>query len=215
MEHSWLHWSDIQTMPDYQPSPPAAEPPRNLPSLMQVRVPAATLYERCDAGSAVQRRMGYGSSAWAVDMLPPASLTQPGWLALADDHGDLLGWSQSQCWEPGGFAVENAIDAIRIDTRAQHLDLFQDGTALGRLAISARRINSPLRARATARRVVMRRGVRQLSWCIAVSQGITLGGADWHNNFGQSGATDDIEMHPYSARWLFHHLAPDATIEIC
>jgi hypothetical protein len=210
-EHNWLRTSDIQTMPGFSPDNPFFLPDA-FPALMQVITPSALIYSRCDVASDRLDRLGYGSGAWVVDVLGSPREGDPDWLAIADEKGLIIGWSQASAWSPATTtALPHRIDHLLIDTHAQTLALFEQDTQVARWSISAPLITAPMNTTISSR---LLRDEGKLAWSLRLANGLSIGGADWHNDFGNPNARQQIELHPYTARWLYQHLADDTTIDI-
>jgi hypothetical protein len=213
-EYYWLKLIDIQTMPDFQPNFPTSVPIL-YPQLMQVAAPSTALYQRCDIIAPMISTLGYGSGAWAVDFLPETGTASSGWLHLCDDAGRSLGWSQASRWQVANSPSSvMRINRLGIDRHTQTMTIYQDDEAAAAWAVSTSTRAWKGDTVAISRGVRLHRQDRPLTWTIRLANGIALGGADWHNEFGTPRETASIEMHPYLAKWLYHHLADGATIDI-
>lgn len=213
-EYSWLKPTDIQTMPEFQPNIPIMVP-SEYPQLMQVVVPNAVLHQRCDVLAPVLSTAGYGSGAWAVDFLPESDFGSAGWLHLCDDAGRMLGWSQASHWRiVDASPAEMQFDRIRIDRQMQTMTLYQGYEAAVSWAVSTSDSAWTGQSTAVEWSVRAHEHDRPLSWAIRLINGIMIGGADWHNEFGAPHDTAHVELHPYLAKWLYQHLAEKAAIDI-
>jgi hypothetical protein len=213
-EHGWLKSTDIQTMPNFQPG---ASITRFLEigQLAQVAMPSAPLYGRCDTLSPVTNVMGYSSGAWVADILPAAHRKDSSWVQLADDDGRFLGWSQSHLWRSvDASEPSRRFERITIDRSTQMMTLFDGSDEAASWAVSTSDDAWTGRAYAVSRFIRNSSHTPPFAWSVNMSNEIAIGGADWHNEFGTSHSTAHVEMHPYLAQWLYHHLADEATIDI-
>lgn len=210
----WLKLADIQTMPDFQIGSSAAAH-FEVGQLVQVSMPRAVLYQRCSVRSPIMTTMGYGTGAWVADMLPAAHRGDGHWLRLAGDDGQIMGWSSANLWQAATIsAPSERFGRVRIDRRMQTMTVSDGPNEVATWAISTNRYGSTGRTTVVSRHVRSDNHDRVLAWSISLSNGLSIGGADWHNHFGTPYDTAQIELHPYLAQWLYVHLAERATIDI-
>ncbi len=213
----WLRSSDIQAMPGYLPRNRPAPIPTSFPFLTEVCTPTAPLYRCCDVQSEVVARMGYGSGAWAVDYLLPSSAGSPGWFALADDDGALIGWSQETCWAavPSAESSPEAAQRSRINHRSQTMSLIKDDSIVAEWQMRSGAADFPSQTYVVRRRVRSGSPDSPLTWAVELANGVRIGGVDWHNDFGLPGHLPQIEIHPFLAKWLYQHFFDGAIVDFC
>jgi hypothetical protein len=92
VEDGYVAQAAIEPMPTWKQT---ATLPARFPAHMEVVAPAAIVRTEANALSPVVARIAHTSQMQAVDHLSGA---HGGWIALADAHGALLGWSQAVGW---------------------------------------------------------------------------------------------------------------------
>ncbi|MDX2140102.1 MAG: hypothetical protein SF123_18590 [Chloroflexota bacterium] len=92
VEDGYVAKTAVQPMPTWKQE---SALPARFPARMEIVAPIAVIRAEANALSAVVARVAHASQMQAVDHLPG---THGGWIALADNKGALLGWSQAVAW---------------------------------------------------------------------------------------------------------------------
>lgn len=212
----WVQREGLQPMVAYDPS--RYEFVGGVPFWGEVAAPIASVRSHCAADAPLVSRIGHGGVAQVIDALPG----EPnGWYGIADEQGDLLGWTQGIFWRPLALEVENASGRmLRVDRSAGLLTAvegkqsalvvpFSSGQGLDKGTFPA------LRGEIGGRRWFGDKTYDAVPWSIGFGEGRSLAGVYWHNQFGsayQDGPT--VQVTPLIARWLYGWLGDDAHIVV-
>jgi hypothetical protein len=182
-----------------------------FPVLVEVFAPSAPVYSTASTTAPATARIGYGGVAQAIDYLPD---TAGGWLALANQSGTLRGWSQAARWHERSTPQSHHIDQVVLSRQSHVLSAWQGETLVASftaccatdIPVGTALLNSKLPFLWTTPH-------QATPWCINWSNGVSLTGAYWHNDFGSNSAQPfKIELSPANSRWLFQNLERSAQL---
>ena len=212
----WVQREGLQPMLAYDPN--RYQFVGAVPFWAEVAAPIASVRSHCAADARLVARIGHGGVAQVIDALPG----EPnGWYGVADEHGDLLGWTQGIFWRPLDFEVESVSGrTLHIDRSAGLMTAvegkqsalvvpFSSGQGLETGTFPA------LRGEVGGRRWIGSKTYDAVPWSIRFGEGQSLAGVYWHNLFGtayQDGPA--VQVTPLIARWLYGWLGDDAHIVV-
>jgi hypothetical protein len=179
--------------------------------------PVAVLRHQADANATITGRIGHGGILRIADYLPE-DIGAEAWLALADEDGTFLGWSQPGAWSPlsSDLAGDSQITRVIINRHTQQ--------------ISAENAQGPLLKAPVTTGPNLRPGdyalsQRQLSagsevyhglpYALYTGDSLLVAGAYWHNQFGRpTQEGHPVQLSPIVAAWLYAHLSETALIRV-
>lgn len=189
---------------------PTTQPffPSTIPFWAEVLAPCAAVRQWCAADAPLITRIGNGGVLQVIDQLTGT----PHWYGVADERGELLGWSQASAWQP---VKHQAIDlplAIILQARKQIMTIGTSGHTILEAHVACGE-ELPAGTYTVERHHVS--GIRAGSfygapWPLKVGDHWTLTGAYWHNQFGVPTPGPAVQTTTYLARWLYEHCGPDS-----
>ncbi|GEM_PF-1277043 len=211
--HGYIHASHVQPIlrADYHPPTSLTSSSFPLASWAVVVAPSAGLYQYADTAASQVKRVGHGGILQAVDFLPPASNGAASWIALADNTGQHIGWSQAHLWRAITIPEVAPDDSrwLLINRSSKHLHAFQDNQEV----FSAPCLPSYWMLNGDYTIIVKTPGVTQsgapyaltLQSNSATSRDILITGVYWHNRFVQNDVipSDDVHLTVHAARALY------------
>lgn len=192
---------------------PSEAAPVTVPAWLEVCAPSAVVRAYAAGEAPSRAHIGHGGIARALEYLPPSG-TGEGWYGISDDTGALLGWSPAKRWRSVEIPDSKRIIDLMVIDRAQ-----QTLTALSAAqTVAAFRTAVGTRVRADsyvlASRHLCMPGMTKVAapWALTTLNGPTLVGAYWHNSYGSASDGDAVELPPLAARWLYCHVADQASL---
>lgn len=182
-----------------------------LPFWAEVAVPAATIRQYCSANAPLVTRIGHGGVAYIIDYLPGEP---DGWYGIADDQGNLMGWSQVVQW----LAIldrplSKVQDNIRVDIFTRTLLIEQNGLPVLQAPCSTSVDTKPGNYAFEYQQPGMVFEAGDLSgtfygapWQLHFGEGQSVIGAYWHNQFGKATHGSAIQVAPFVAREIYHSI---------
>lgn len=189
------------------------------PFTAEVTGALAPLRRYCSASAEVDYWIGHGGVLQVVDRLDYDGITwygvypdPPNWLAYGETWArrkhpsDRIYWTQSPPLAPLTLPTAVPDLAIHIDRAALQLTAFQRDHALFSVPYAAGN-DAPLSAGSLAVRAhqlakfVVPNG--QASTLLTFGDDLHIGGAYWHNRFGENTPGHAIQLPPYVAKWLY------------
>jgi hypothetical protein len=192
----------------------------NQPVWGEVVAPVAPIYTYCTAYTPLITRIGQGGVALITDYLPDP---QGGWYAIADDTGTLLGWSQAIYWQMAAAeAFGSGKQYVEVNLTTQRLTAWENERVILDTACSTDPTASPgiyqfqARKPGGIRLTINDSGstLHGVPWIIQFDQNLALGGAYWHNRFGESQPGMAVQVTPLIARWLYSWLGAYSEIRL-
>lgn len=185
----------------------------DAPFWAEVSGPVAIVRQHCAANAPLVTRIGHGGVAQVIDRLPD---TPSNWYALADETGQLLGWSQSNMWQPVQADIFDSADrSLHIDTQTQQITAFENDEPILQAPASL----SDILLGTYQWREHLLGGLKieehhGVSWVTRFGSNFTIAGIYWHNRFGESVPGPSVQVTPLLARWLYSWLTPTSSIHI-
>ena len=189
-----------------------------VPFWAEVAAPVAPVRAFCAADAPLVTRIGHGGVSHVIDALPG----EPnGWYGIADQNGDLLGWTQGVYWRSVEVEFTGGDNhTLYIDRKRGLMRAFAGANLMLEIPFSA---GSGLQTGDfTARRgaigglkLYADKQYEGVSWQTLFGNGQMITGIYWHNRFGQAveGGTA-VQTTPLLARWLYGWLGDDAHISV-
>jgi hypothetical protein len=185
-----------------------------FPCDVQVVAGAASLLAHCAVDAPLHARAEYGVVMHAMSAL---TVNDVRWLELADDDGRLIGWSPADAWAETRLHTSPAADFVVIDSARLHLTVLGGGDVLMTSPIAIQRLPGAGKVVLRNARLFSVYAARIIPFWLA-GEGVSLGGATWHNAFGMPGAEvsggADIHLPADAARWLYAHCAPEVLLDV-
>ncbi|MBI1279373.1 MAG: hypothetical protein GC179_14690 [Anaerolineaceae bacterium] len=189
-----------------------------VPFWAEVAAPVAPVRAFCAADAPLVARIGHGGVSRVIDALPG----EPnGWYGIADQQGELLGWTQGVFWRPVN-AEKNIGDDHRlsVDRERGLMSAYEGTKVVLEVPFSA---GSGLQAGNFATQYGVIGGVswqankryEGIGWQTLFGEGQMIGGVYWHNQFGHpihDGPA--VQTTPLVARWLYGWLGEEAHIVV-
>ena len=191
---------------------------QDTPFWAGVAAPVAPVRAYCAADAPLVTRIGHGGVSQVIDALPG----EPnGWYGIADQKGELLGWTQGVFWRPVEVELQPDIDhRLHINRKEGLLTAYSGTKAILEVPFSAGQTLQAgdfVSTRGAIGGLVWLGDKRYegLPWQTQFGEGQMITGVYWHNRFGQavnSGA--GVQVTPLIARWLYGWLGDDAHIVV-
>ena len=193
-----IHVQPMMTGASFSQSPSTSQPP----FWAEVSAPVATIREWCAADAPLITRIGHGGVMQVIDQLPG----DPLWYGVADEQGNLLGWTQASGWQPVNMGHTEMPLEIQIDQQSQHLRVISDSAPLVQAAMST---GQPLTPGVYPIACSSMAGTQQgdyygAAWQLQFGGEQSLTGVYWHNQFGTPFPGPAVQVPVYLARWLYH-----------
>ncbi len=221
----WVRHELLQPMTPY--TPPEVMPLPDVPYWAEVTAPVAPVRAWCAADAPLVTRIGHGGVAQVIDALPA---DQPGmaWYGIADETGELLGWTPGVRWSAltlpesfQGLRSYSTKNLVEITLSTHMLTALEDNTAVLTAPVSLGADIEPASCMIQRRQPAItwsdgaegqtRYGV---PWTIDLGAAGLLAGAYWHNRFGAVAPGPALQVPPALARWLYHWLNDGSAIII-
>ncbi len=188
------------------------------PFWAEVAAPVAPVRAFCAADAPLVTRIGHGGVSQVIDALPG----EPnGWYGIADQNGDLLGWTQGVFWRPVEVETNNGDDhMLHIDRKLGLMQAYAGAKPIIEVPFAG---GSSLKAGdfMTHRGVIgglrlqADKAYEGVSWQTLFGDGQMITGIYWHNRFRQAVQGDAaLQTTPLLARWLYGWLGDDAHIVV-
>ncbi len=208
----WVQREGLQPMLVYDPQDYVFS--QAAPFWAEVAAPAVSIRTYCAADAPLVTRVGHGGVLKVIDTLPG----EPnGWYGVANEHGDLLGWTQGVFWRPVTFDDDsrskrtlyfNQQDFLMTAYQGDEVVLqapFSSGDGLAAGSFQ------PLRGLVSGRVA----GYYGVPWQTMFGEGQTIAGVYWHNQFGRSVTNGSaVQITPLLARWVYGWAGEDAHIVV-
>lgn len=188
------------------------------PFWAEVAAPVAPVRAFCAADAPLVTRIGHGGVSQVIDALPG----EPnGWYGIADQQGNLLGWTQGVFWRPVKAEISKANDRLlQVDRARGLMTAYEGAKSVLEFPFSAGR---GLQAGDFITRHGAIGGVQWqdgksyegAAWQTRFGNGQMIAGIYWHNRFGQAAnGGPAIQITPLLARWLYGWLGDAAHVVI-
>ncbi|MAS36127.1 MAG: hypothetical protein CL610_19125 [Anaerolineaceae bacterium] len=210
-DDGYIRKTDVQPlMLDAPTGAPA--PVMSPPLIAEVRAPATSIRAWAAADAPLVTRMGHGAVAPIIDLLPG----QINWYGIADDAGDLLGWSQTTDWQQAVHQQPQLPLTITLNQQTQQLTVAVDERQVLQAAVST---GSPLETGVYALQhrnagTIRSDSYHGVAWPLQFGEAGTMAGVYWHNNFGARVSGLAVQVPTYLARWLYGACGEGSTIVI-
>jgi hypothetical protein len=191
---------------------PTSQAPVQPPFWAAVSAPVATVRKWCAADAPLITRIGHGGVMLVIDLLPG----DPVWYGLADEKGNLLGWTQATGWQPINPSYKQMPLEIHIDQRRQHMHVISGSIPVVQAAISMGRSLTPgvypvERSDVAGTRYSDYYGA---AWPLQFGDAQSITGVYWHNQFGAAIPGPAVQVPVYLARWLYDACARGSQIVV-
>lgn len=153
----------------------------------------------CAANAPIITRIGHGGVLRVIDCLPTDGLD---WYGLADEHGDLFGWSQAADWQPATADHAAANLMLQIDAANQKLVALDDDHVVLSAPISTGSILTPGQYQITWQQISTASDHSGVPWSLGFGD-FDLSGVYWHNQFGAPTPGAAVQITPPLAKWLY------------
>ncbi len=209
-----------------QPLLPAAYSSAAAPTggdWVTVIAPAASVRRWAAADAPLITRVGHGGILQLTDMLP-ATRQEQAWYALANEHGQRLGWSQAAYWRVCAVPPLRPVPGMQITLdRALHLLTVYRANEVVLTAPAA------LGDQVTPNTYTLGTRTPTASWlpiesagatlygmpyCLAFNGGIVVVGAYWHHLFGAAASGPAVQLSPLLARWLYAQFPDEGVMNV-
>lgn len=189
-----------------------------VPFWAEVAAPVAPVRAFCAADAPLVTRIGHGGVSQVIDALPG----EPnGWYGIADQKGELLGWTQGVFWQPVEAEINQDSNHMLHVNRQHGLMTAYEGTkAILEAPFSAGSglVSGDFKTQRGSFGGVQWHGDQRyegVSWQTQFGDGQMIAGVYWHNRFGQAvNSGPAIQTTPLLARWLYGWLGDDAHIVV-
>jgi hypothetical protein len=212
----WVRRDGLQPMLPFDSS--AYRFNQDVPFWVEVAASVAPVRAYCSADAPLVTRIGHGGVSQVIDVLPD----EPnGWYGIADQAGNLLGWTQGVFWRPVEAEIKDGNDQwLRVDrkrglmmtyegTRAILEAPFSDGAGLQAGEFSK------WRGAIGGLQWQTDKSYQGVGWQTVFGHGQTIAGVYWHNRFGHAvGDGPAVQTTPLLARWLYGWLGENAQIVV-
>jgi hypothetical protein len=183
-----------------------------LPCWAEVTAPVAPVWGWCSASAPLITRIGHGGAAQVIDALPD-------WMGIADEKGELLGWSQTSHWGAVRFNRQPApVDLVIANSQ---LTVFQHNRAVAQLPVSLGQLlpagKHPLTQGNIGGMLCCPQPEQRFhgaSWQLRFGNDYDITSVYWHNRFGEPVPGPDVQITPIMGRWLYEMAAEGSTITI-
>lgn len=208
----WVQREGIQPMLPYDPEVYVFN--RTAPFWAEVAAPAAAVRQYCAADAPLVTRVGHGGVLKVIDTLPG----EPnGWYGMANEQGDLLGWTQGVFWRPVMQQDQSGNGNHLLFDRHSHLmSAFEDNQLVMQAPFSSGAwltagTFQPLRGLLGGNTD----GYQGVPWQTVFGEGQTIAGAYWHNQFGRPVTKGSaVQLTPLLARWVYEWAGEDTHIVV-
>ena len=191
---------------------------QDTPFWAEVAAPVAPVRAYCSADAPLVIRIGHGGVSQVIDTLPD----EPnGWYGIADQVGNLLGWTQGVFWRPVETEIYDGKDhGLHLDRKRRLMTAyegkqpilevpFSDGAGLQAGEFTSQRgVIGGLRWQAD-------KSYQGVAWQTLFGDGQMIAGVYWHNRFGYTVSDGPAgQTTPLLARWLYGWLGENAQIVV-
>lgn len=194
-------------------SPRSPQPaPIGSPFWAEVIGPVAPVWQWCAANAPLVTRIGHGGAAQIIDQLP-------GWYAVADTQGDMLGWSQASHWTPIRLQFEDA--PLEVVVANQQMTVYRSNQTIASAPVS---IGQPIPPGTYPLKPGNIGGVHccvspesayhGASWQLRFGNDYELTSVYWHNQFGKAMPGPAIQLSPLIGGWLYRAAGNHSVIRI-
>lgn len=197
-------------------APATAHTATALPFWAEVSAPVTVVRQWCAADAPLVTRIGHGGVAQVIDYLPGS----PAWYGIANEHGDLLGWSQQGGWQPAALRPADTALALRIQVRSHRMTVYANQEAVLQTAVSTSQTLAegvyPLERGDMGGQhcCTAQADFYGVPWHMHIQDQGALHGVYWHNQFGEAAPGAAVQVVPYVARWLYEHCGPGSRLII-
>lgn len=154
-------------------------------------------------------KIGHGGVMRILDRLTPRAAADD-WIAIADEHDRLIGWSRNTLWSAIDWRTTADADLI-VDAALRRAALWESGTermradlTVGRLLVPGEYPVTLLQPGATV--TAARQTQLGVPYVQRAGNELSLGGVYWHNHFGAALNGMDIQLPVHIARAWFGRL---------
>jgi hypothetical protein len=186
------------------------------PFWAEVAAPVAPVRAYCAADAPLVTRIGHGGVSQVIDSLPG----EPnGWYGIANQQGDLLGWTQGVFWRPVQAEASSGDNHTLLIGRGSGVITAYEGEKL--ILEAPFSAGSGLRAGEYMTKQGAIGGLQWqaekhyegVSWVTKYSDDQMVAGVYWHNRFGRAVSDGPaVQVAPLLARWLYGWLGDNAHI---
>jgi len=212
----WVRREGLQPMLPYSAS--GYQFIASSPFWAEVAAPVAPVRAFCAADAPLVTRIGHGGVSQVIDALPG----EPnGWYGIADQRGELLGWTQGVFWRPVEAEINQASDhTLHVNRQHGLMTAYEGIKAVLEVPFSegSGLVSGDFTTQHGSMGGVQWRDDKRcegVAWQTLFGSGQMIAGVYWHNRFGQvvnSGPA--IQTTPLLARWLYGWLGDDAHIVV-
>ena len=193
---------------------PSDEPLPALPFLAEVCAPVAPVRASCAADAPLLARIGHAGTARVRSRLADGR-GGADWYEV--ETAGLTGWSQSTHWTPARIVEPPSRSArsLVVDRATQTLSAFDGNTltlqALVSVDPAVQAGDFAVGGRNASGLDLTRYGA---PWQLTLDSGAILGGATWHNRFGEAVEGMPVQLAPAVARQLYAWLPDGAAVSV-
>ncbi len=212
----WVRRDGLQPMLAYHSD--AYQFIQDAPFWAEVAAPVAPVRTYCSADAPLVTRIGHGGVSQVIDSLPGEP---KGWYGIADQNGELLGWTQGIFWRRLEVEISDGNNRVLQLNREHRLMTAYEGTRLILEVPFSDGLGLQVGDFWTRRGVIGGlqwddgKWYEGVSWQTIFGNGQTIAGVYWHNRFGHTeNGGPAVQITPLLARWLYGWLGDDAHIVV-